>query len=200
MEMSGILDGAGGASCHLCIATKEELIFKYFILHGFPINKNIEVLKEILNEVDEDEFLERAPAARINITHTPASDINIIPASPLHGYLRLFSWLMNLVHHLHAGERKWSPTSPEIDYSRSFVRDFLWEKTGMKIDYPESHDGTSTTWIREYSKRCFSNNVSHAQEIDFLRWVLTLLPVENRDSFATIHLNLAVILRVFNSA
>ena len=101
---------------------------------------------------------------------------------------------MNLAYHLHGGEREWSPN---VTNSQAFVRDYLRDKTEMKIDYPESHGGTSTTGnvVRE----CFSSKPS--QEKDFpLKCVLTLLPVETRDCFSTIHLNLAVILRVFNCA
>ena len=182
-KMSSILDGAGGAHCHLCTATKKELSDKYLISHGFPINRSIESFKEIFNEADENEFLTRAPAERFNVTHTLTSEINIIPASPLHGYLRVFSWLMNLVYHLHAGERKWSPTSPKISNSRAFVRDFLREKTGMEIDYPESHGGTSTTG--NIARECFSNH--HSPEKDFVKWSQILLPAEIRDAFVTIH-------------
>ena len=39
------------------------------------------------------------------------------------------------------GEREWPPTSPNVTFSKAFVRD-LRDKTGMKIDYPESHGGT----------------------------------------------------------
>ena len=41
-------------------------------------------------------FLSRPPSKRFNITHQPISAIDIIPASSLHGYIRIFSWLMKL--------------------------------------------------------------------------------------------------------
>ena len=55
---------------------------------------------------------------------------------------------MNFVYHLHAGVRKWSPTSSKIETSKAFVRDFLQEKTGIRIDFPNSQGGTSPleTW------------------------------------------------------
>ena len=55
-KMAGILDGAGGAACHLCTATREQLKVKNIIQHGFPINRSIQLATEIFLDVDEDEF------------------------------------------------------------------------------------------------------------------------------------------------
>ena len=194
-KMAGILDGAGGAACHLCTATREQLTDKHLIQHGFPINRSIQQAREIFLEVDEDEFLSRPPSTRFNITHQPISAIDILPASPLHGYIRIFSWLMNLSYHIQAGATKWSPTSPVIERSKLFVRNFLQEKTGIKIDFPNSQGGTSTTG--NVARQCFSQKCEEPNS--YLRWILTLLPSNCRDSFATIHSNLGVILRIFNS-
>ena len=54
-NMAGILDGAGGAACHLCTATKAQLKDKHLIQHGFPINRSIQLAREFFLEVDEDE-------------------------------------------------------------------------------------------------------------------------------------------------
>ena len=59
--MAGILDGAGGAACHLCTATKAQLKDKHLIQHGFPINRSIQLAREFFLEVDEDESLARPP-------------------------------------------------------------------------------------------------------------------------------------------
>ena len=118
----------------MCTATKAQLKDKHLIQHGFPINRSIQLAREIFLEVDEDEFLARPSSARFNITHKPISAIDILPDSPLHGYIRIFSWLMNLAYHIHAGVRKWSPTLAKVESSISFVRNYLHEKTGIKID------------------------------------------------------------------
>ena len=118
------------------IAQKFNLIWLFFIIwfvynfvtHGFPINRNIQLVREIFIEVDEDKFLARPPSTIFNITHKPISAIDILPASPLHGYIKIFSWLMNLVYHIQAGVRKWSPTSAKIESSKIFVHNFLHEK------------------------------------------------------------------------
>ena len=144
-KMAAILDGAGGAACHLYTATREQLTDKHPIQHGFPINRGIQQAREIFLEVDGDEFLSRPPSTRFNITHQPISAIDTLPASPLHGYIRIFSWLMNQLYHIQAGATKWSPTSPIIERSNLFVRNFLQEKTWIKIDFPNSQGGTSTT-------------------------------------------------------
>ena len=94
IKMAAILDGAGGGSCHLCTLTKEQLHDIDLIQQGFPINRSIEAANQIFNEIDEDEFLSLSSKVRFGITHTPLSDINILSASPLHGYLRIFGWFM----------------------------------------------------------------------------------------------------------
>ena len=131
-KMAGILDGAGGAACHLCTATREQWTDKHLIQHGFPINRSIQQAREIFLEVDEDEFLSRPPSTRFNITHQPISAIDILPASPLHGYIRIFSWLMNLSYHIQAGATKWSPTSPVIESRNYSFATSCRKKQGLK--------------------------------------------------------------------
>ena len=137
----------------------------------------------------------RPSSARFNITHKLISVIDILPASPLHGYIRIFSWLMNLAYHIHAGVRKWSTTSAKVESSKSFARNYLHEKTGIKIDFPNSQGGTSTTG--NVARQCFSPKCDEPN--NYLRWILTLLPNDCRYSFMTLHTNLAVILRIYNS-
>ena len=76
-----------------------------------------------------------------------------------------------------------------------FVRDFLHEKTGIRIDFPNSQGGTSTTG--NVARQCFYPKCEEPS--NYLRRTLTLLPNGCRDSFATIHSNLGVIIRVYNS-
>ena len=49
-KMAGILDGVGGAACHLCTATKAQLKDKHLIQNGFPINRSIQLAREIFLE------------------------------------------------------------------------------------------------------------------------------------------------------
>ena len=41
-KMAAILDGAGGAACHLCTATREQIKGVQFVKHGFSINRFID--------------------------------------------------------------------------------------------------------------------------------------------------------------
>ena len=130
-------------------------------------------------------------STRFNITHQPISTIDILPATPLYG----FSWSMNLTFHINARVTKWSPSSPIIEESKFFVRNFIQEKTGIRIDFQNSQDGTSS--IGKVARQCFFKNCEEPN--DYLRWILTLLPSTCRDSFTTIHSNLGIIIRIFNS-
>ena len=51
---------------------------------------------------------------------------------------------MLLVYHLQTGNFVWSLTSNAIDDSEKFGSDFLFEKTGLRIDQPTS-DGVTTS-------------------------------------------------------
>ena len=113
-KMAAILDGAGRTSCHLCTATKEQLNDIGLIQQGFPVNRFIKSDNQIFHEIDEDEFLSLPSKERFGITLKPLSDIDILSASPLHGYLGIFGWFMQLVYHLQAGTKKWTRTSPKF--------------------------------------------------------------------------------------
>ena len=193
-KMAGILDGAGGACCHLCTALKEELSNIDLIHQGFPINRTIESAKEIFDELGEEELLALPHKERFGITAKPLSDINILSVSPLHGYLRVFGWFMQLVYHLQAGEKKWAPTSPKIRQSMNFVRSFLWEKINIHIDFPSPQGGTTSTG--NVARSCFQR-VDDSKK-DFFYWIITLIPFEYHIPLDIIYTNLAVVLRIFN--
>ena len=99
---------------------------------------------------------------------------------------------MTLVYHLHSGSNKWSPTSAKEKNSLKFVRDFLQEKTGLKIDQPSSDGGTTSTG--NLARECFSN------KNNFIHWITTLVPADFHDSLTKIINNLSAILRSFSSS
>ena len=70
-KMAAILDGAGGASCHLCTSTKEQLNDIELIQQGFPINRSIDSANQIFDGMDEEEFLSLPSKERYGITHKP---------------------------------------------------------------------------------------------------------------------------------
>ena len=121
--MAQILSGAGGASCQFCTATFKQTHDVDIVNDGFPINRFISDAK-VLFEVNEEQFLSLTTDQRFNLTHVPLSDIDIIPSSPLHAYLRCFNCLMHLIGHLNAGVSKWSPTSVKVQGAKSFFVDY----------------------------------------------------------------------------
>ena len=192
-KMSCILTGAGGAKCQLCTATFNQIHDLEFVKSGFPINRTISAAKEIFSQVDRDEFLSLPSQERFGLTHEPVSDIDVISASPLHSYTCVyrsyFRWFMILVYHLHSGSTKWSPTSLKVQASLKFVRSFLQEKTGLKIDQPSSDGGTTSTG--NIARQCFSN------KNNFIDWITSLVPLEYHDPLRKIQSNLSAILRIF---
>ena len=188
--MSAILSGAGGAHCQLCTASKEDLHDLELVRAGYPINRTVSDAIELFTFVDKDEFLNLTSTKRLAITHEPVSEKDIIPAAPLHSYTCIFRWYMMLIYHLQSGKFKWSPTSKHIEASKKFCSDFLFEKTGFRIDQVSSEGGTTSTG--NIARQCFSN-----QKQFF--FVSSLIPTEFRDNMFTMLTNISVILRIFNS-
>ena len=86
----------------------------------------------------------------------------------------------------------WAPTSKQIDESRRVSSEFLFEKTGLRIDQSTSDGGTSSTG--NVAGRCFSN------EYDFVFFMCSLIPTEFRDDLTMIHTKLSAILHTKLSA
>ena len=89
-KTSRILSGAAGAHCQLCSASYTYLKYLDLVRTGFPINRTISSAKEIFTTVDTDEFFFLPSQQRFGLTHKPISEIDIIPASPLHTYTCVF--------------------------------------------------------------------------------------------------------------
>ena len=144
-KMSAILSGAGGASCQLYTASHAELKDLELVRDGFPINRTITKALDIFDNVDTDTFLSLTSKDRFGLTHEPLSNIDIIPASPLHSYTCIFRWFRLLIYHLQSGTFKWSPSSKNVESSKKFTSEFLQEKLGFIIDQPTSGGGTTST-------------------------------------------------------
>ena len=85
-KMAGLLDGAGGASYHLCTATDSQIKSLEWAHSGFSINTLISDARQLFEEVDEEGYLKLPSNQRVGITHQATSNIDIIAASPLHVY------------------------------------------------------------------------------------------------------------------
>ena len=88
--MAQILSGAGGAVCQFCTATFGQIHDVDIVNDGFPINRYVSDAISLFEEVNEEHFLSLSIDQRYNLTHAPLSDIDIVPSSPLHAYLRCF--------------------------------------------------------------------------------------------------------------
>ena len=115
----------------------------YIIREGYPVNRTITNAKMIFQDEDfnEIDFFSLQTNDRYKLTHKPLSEQDIISASPLHSYLRIFSWFMDLLGHLCCGKTvKWSPSSRVISDSRRLISSLVNEKTSLQIDLPNSQN------------------------------------------------------------
>ena len=90
------------------------------------------------------------------ITHQPASDIDLVPVAPLHSYLRILDWFLNVVYRVAAGKNKWSEDQKVRDY-RYMVCHRINEITNLLFDQPGGSRNTSTGNMA----RIFSHIKSH---------------------------------------
>ena len=179
----------------VCTARFDQIHDIDFVLQGFPINRTIQDAKILFQEVEEEEFLSLKSDDRYNITHPPASDKDIVSASPLHAYLRCFAWFFKLICHLVAGETdNWSSSS--VSETKRVIISFIKERLSILIDAPSIQGGTSTTG--NVARKCLTRDDD--KDKDFLYWILTLVPQEYTQAVTDIYNNIGAILRVYNSS
>ena len=196
-KMAKLLSGSGGAHCQLCTATFAQAHDIDFARDGFPINRFIHDAKIFFEEVGEEQFRTLSSDQRFNLTNPPTSDKDILSASPLHAYLRSFSWFLTLISHLQTGHtHRWAPSSKKVTDARKLITSLIDEKLNISIDQPSAQGGTSTTG--NIVRQCFRRGDDDKE--DFLYWILTFVPSEAKTHVATIYNNLGAILRVLNSS
>ena len=186
-KMAAILSGAGGARCQLCTATHKDLSDHELIVQGFSINRHITDAIQLFGEIEDiDSFFSLPSNQRCNLTHEPTSTMN-----PLHSYTCIFRWFNLVIYHLNCGKHSWSPTSLSIKNSMIFVRALVEEKTGLRLDQPDSRGGTSSTG--SVARRAFS------YDSKYIECVLSVVETEYKETLSKIHANLSAILRIINS-
>ena len=194
-KMAKLLSGSGGAHCQLCTTTFAQAHDIDSVRDGFPINRFMHDAKVFLEEFDEGQLRSLTSDQRFNLTNLPTSDKDIIAASPLHAYLRTFSWFLTLISHLQSGQiLHWAPSSKKVTDARKLITSLIEEKLNISIDQPSTQGGTST--IGNIVRQYFRKGVDEKE--DFIYWILTFIPSEAKAHVTTIYNNLGAILRVLN--
>ena len=186
-----VMTGKGGAPCIACKANRSDINNIAKVVCGFPLDCSIEDIKETILQLTSDgkDLMSYKTSQRFGITHEPASDIDVVPASPLHSYLRILDWFLNLIYRLAAGKSKWTEDQTVRNY-RSLVCNRIDELTNLLFDQPGGSGNTSTGNMARtffsYKKPCF-------------RIALSFVPSVHKDVLTEIHMNLSALLRVANS-
>ena len=103
-----------------------------------------------------------------------------------------FWWFDLLVYHLHIVQLKWSPTSPVIKNSMNIVQKIIQEKTGLKIEQPDSSGGTTSSG--NVARRAFSDDTN------YIECFLSTIAVQHLSALSKLHAQLSAILKIFNSS
>ena len=98
-------------------------------------------------------------AQRSGITHELASIIDVFLAAPLHSYLRILDWFLNVGYSIAAGKSKWLEDQSVRDY-KSLIWNRINGVTNLPFDQPGGSGNTSTGNIARilfsYKEPCFS--------------------------------------------
>ena len=117
----------------------------------------------------------------------PTSIIDVVPAAPLHSYLRILDWFLNVVYRIAADKSKWSEDQSVKDY-KSLICNRINEVTYLPFDQPGESGTTSTGKMARiffsYKKQCFSI-------------ALSFVPLAFESIH--IHMNLSALLKIANS-
>ena len=152
------------------LPTHKDLKDKVLVVDGFPINRTITDDRQLFSDIkDTDSLFAHPNTERFGLTDIPISTIDLNSASPLHSYTCIFRWFNLLVYHLHIEKLSCSPTSPVIKQSMKFLQTLIQEKTGLKVDQPDSSGGTTSTG--NGARRAFSDETS------FLECVLSTIAI-----------------------
>ena len=102
-------------------------------------------IKDTICELTSEgkELLSYKSAQRSGITHEPASIIDVVPAAPLHSYLRILDWFLNVVYRIVAGKSKWPEDQSVRDY-KLLIWNRINEVTNLQFDQPGGSGTTST--------------------------------------------------------
>ena len=139
------MTGKGGAPCICCKANRHDINNISKVKCGFPMDCTISDIKQTIIQLTSGgrELMTYKSNERFGITHEPASDIDVVPAAPLHSYLRILDWILNLMYRLAAGRRKWTEDQTVRDY-RSLICNRINEVTNLLFDQPGGSGNTST--------------------------------------------------------
>ncbi|KAI6653117.1 hypothetical protein LOD99_3953 [Oopsacas minuta] len=139
------MTGKGGAPCMACKATRSDINSITKVVCGFPLDCSIEDIKETIRQLTSDgkELMSYNTKQRCGVTHEPASGIDVFPAAPLHSYLRILDWVLNIIYRIAAGKSKWTEDQMGRDY-RGLVCKRIHELTNLLFDQPGGSGNTST--------------------------------------------------------
>ncbi|KAI6652976.1 hypothetical protein LOD99_4053 [Oopsacas minuta] len=138
------MTGKRGAPCIACKATRSDINSITKVVCGLPLNCSIKDIKETIRQITSDgkELMSYDTKQWYGITHEPASGIDVFPAAPLHSYLTILDWFLNLIYRVAAGRSK-SPKDQMVRDCRGLVCKRIHELTNLLFEKPRGSGNTS---------------------------------------------------------
>ena len=148
--------GCTGAYCDLCTYPKDECVEKVKNREGFTINRDVQSMSRIFDElVQEDGKIAREKGdynIRQGQIHKPIPIHDVTSPQVLHGLLRSFDHFMKALVHVKAGVFNWSELKGSynklfVDRSKDALRASIENSVHVKWDQPDpsGKGGTTTT-------------------------------------------------------
>ena len=200
-KMISNLMGILGAYCSMCNTSMKEAHQKEEIKNGFPINRSLEEIMEISEQLMDEEGLIKIKSSdyhhRKGVTKKPISQVYDLSYNlpVLHAKINSSKWLLILIMKLNSSQ-KWHHSSKAVRYSKeekkmeNDAKNLLAHKLRMELGIKNSDPSAMLTgnlfktFSSDQGREKLSNMINDEEE---------------REKFKEIHLGLCSIVRIINT-
>ena len=146
-KMVDLIQGDSGSFCHYCTASRAEANNIEFIMQGFSIEKTVEEMQEIWDQMESGE-ISYTSSERAGQCHEPLNKNTIQFYGILHQKLRSLDNMLKLLYHLVSGQtHTWSESNPRVKdavkAAKQEVITHIRTKCGFLVDSPTTVGGNS---------------------------------------------------------
>ena len=197
-KIKKLLTGRGGAYCIVSNCTRENGNIAQKYLDGFPLEGvSLKELWDMFFSIEKDgKISEKIPTNGIGLTQKPLlSSTNVDYLANLHALMRIFEWALKTVYHRRGGIHTWEEHDEDrkiLKIMKKEVTQILEEKTGIKVDQPDSTGAGGNSNTGNTVRRIFWNQ-------DYRNLLVECAPEEDQKSLKVIFRNLAIITRLISS-
>ena len=199
MKAAHLYLGLGGAFCDLCDFSKEQCHNVDVIANGFKINRTVQDLHNIFEDIQQDGEVVKASGdynIRGGLTTKPIPTSEVKSVQVLHGLLRSFDHFMKVCVHLLAHVYDWSEsphstTKAFLTQAKKEIQVKIHKDIGEQWDIPDQTGKGGTTTNGNTARKLLHVH----RDI-----IVNMLPEKDRAAMTEYGQKLSVILRLMSSS